>query len=55
MHVNEAQQDNNASHIKGRVPSPPRDDCIDSVVRAPKVGALGDAWINCREGRKEGI
>jgi len=24
-------------------------DCMDAGVRAPKVGALGDAWSNCRK------
>ena len=25
------------------------DDCMDAGGRAPKVGALGDAWSSCRE------
>ncbi|MDX2478365.1 MAG: hypothetical protein QNL05_13500 [Gammaproteobacteria bacterium] len=25
------------------------DDCMDAGRRAPKAGALGDAWSNCRE------
>jgi hypothetical protein len=25
------------------------DDCMDAGDRAPKVGALGDAWSSCRE------
>ena len=54
MHVNEAQQDISARLIKEEFLLP-RDDGMDAVVRAPKVGALGDVWINCREGRKEGI
>ena len=46
-----------------RIPSPLcpainrvlRDDCMDAGGRAPKVGALGEAWSNCREGQDEGI
>ena len=65
MHVNEAQQDISARLIKEEFLLP-RDDCMEEVRpgtgreaglghaggRAPKVCALGDAWINSRESRK---
>jgi hypothetical protein len=28
-------------------------DCMDAGGRTPTVGALGDAWSNCREGTED--
>ena len=33
---------------KRSVPLFGKDDCMDAGGRAPKVGALGDAWSSCR-------
>ena len=68
MHIEGTQQDISARLIEEELLLP-RDDSMKevrpgtgreaglghAVVRAPKAAALGDAWINCREARKEGI